>query len=174
MFSFTARFVSEDDVQPVVCNWPCPAIALTALHNRTDRQRYLLKPMATLHSILVWLLFASLAIPLSCVALTSRRMARDLTRNADFDPHATVEGPRTDNGDGTFTQTITVSQLRSVSGYHSENFGPVVISANSRQWAANAVLIGLFLVMIGLVGLLHFPTQSAVQETQHNHPNNEI
>jgi hypothetical protein len=113
-----------------------------------------------------WLLFAALAIPLASVAWTSRRTARDIAANADYSPKMVSEGPVTYNDDGTRTQTFTIRVLESISGRFTISFGPVSISANAREWAANAVLLGLLLVLVGLVGLLHFPTNSSVSTQQ--------
>ena len=65
------------------------------------------------------------------------------------------------NDDGNREQTITVSELTSVAGNFTIPFGPFSISANAREWAANAVLLGLVLVLVGLLGLFHFPTNSS-------------
>ena len=116
--------------------------------------------MTLLHSVPTWLLFAALAIPLTCVAWSSRRMSRDIAARADYSPKTTAEGPVIYNDDGTRSQTITVNTLSSVSGNVTIPFGPISISANAREWAANAVLLGLLLVLFGLAGLLHFPTHS--------------
>lgn len=107
-----------------------------------------------------WLLFAALAIPLTCVAWTSRRAARDIAASADYSPKTVSEGPVTYNDDGTRTQTFTVRVLESISGHFTISFGPISISANAREWAANAVLLGLLLMLVGLIGLLHFPAHS--------------
>ena len=121
--------------------------------------------MSFIQSLPVWLLFSAVAIPIACVAWTSRKVARDLASTADYEPRTTAEGPLIDNGDGASTQTITVSVLSSISATHTQNFGPISISANAREWAANTVLLGLLLVLIGLVGLLHFPTGSPFDQT---------
>ncbi|MCC9644363.1 hypothetical protein LOC71_18960 [Rhodopirellula sp. JC740] len=117
--------------------------------------------MKMLHQAPTWLLFAALAIPLLCVAWSSRRMSRDIAASADFSPKTVKEGPVTYSDDGSHSQTITVSALKSVSGSLTIPFGPISISANAREWAANAVLLGMLLVLVGLIGLLHFPTNSA-------------
>lgn len=117
--------------------------------------------MNLIQALPVWILFLAVAIPITCVAWNSRKLARDLESSADYEPKTTAEGPLIDNGEGTLTQEITVSVLSSISGSHTQNFGPIAISANAREWAANTVLLGLLLVLIGLIGLLHFPTGSS-------------
>ncbi|WP_404310857.1 hypothetical protein [Neorhodopirellula lusitana] len=114
--------------------------------------------MTFIYSLPIWLLFAALAIPLACIAMASRQMSTDIAAAADYTPKTTDEGPVTYNDDGTRSQTFTVVALTSVSGQVTYPFGPVSISANAREWAANAVLLGLLLVLVGLVGLFHFPT----------------
>ena len=118
--------------------------------------------MTFVQTLPLWILFAVLAAPLTRVALNSRKLARETESTADYEPKTTAKGPLIENGDGTFTQTITASMLSSISATRTENFGPVTISVNAREWAANAVLIGLLLALTGLVGLLHFPTGAAI------------
>ena len=116
--------------------------------------------MSLVHHILLWLLFLVVCIPLSAVAWSSRRLARDIAQTADYEPKTIDKGPLIDNGDGTLTQSITVSMVTSVSATTTQTFGPIAIVVNAREWAANFVLAGLLFVLIGLLGLLYFPIAS--------------
>jgi len=117
--------------------------------------------MTFVQTLPLWILLAVIAAPLTRVALNARKLALETESTADYEPKTTAKGPLIDNGDGTFTQTITASVLSSISASRTESFGPVTVSVNARAWAANAVLIGLLLTLTGLVGLLHFPTGTA-------------
>ena len=117
--------------------------------------------MPLIHHILVWLIVLAICIPLTLVAWSSRQLARDIARTADYEPKTIDEGPMIDNGDGTLTKTISISMLESVSGATIHRFGPIEITATAREWAANSVLLGVLLVLIGMLGLLHFPTASS-------------
>tara|TARA_R110002072_G_scaffold130637_8_gene269661 strand:+ start:3073 stop:3528 length:456 start_codon:yes stop_codon:yes gene_type:complete len=115
--------------------------------------------MANLPLVLVWLLFLIFAIPLAGLAWSARQQSRVLAQ-ADFTPKTTYEGPVIDNGDGTRSQTITVSVLTSISTSQTVKLGPAAVLVHAREWAANAVLLGIVLLGIGLIGLLHFPDES--------------
>ena len=119
--------------------------------------------MTFLYHTPTWLLFAALAFPLACVAWTARRVAIDTATQADDQPKTVSAGPITYQEDGTRSQTITVKIPLSHSSHFTIEFGPLSISANARKWAANAVLLGLLLTLIGLIGLLHFPTHGALE-----------
>ena len=121
--------------------------------------------MPLIHHIPVWLIVLAICIPLTLVAWSSRQLARDIARTADYEPKTIDEGPMINNGNGTLTQTIRVSMLESVSGATIHRFGPIEITANAREWAANSVLLGVLLVLIGMLGLLHFPTASSTLQS---------
>jgi hypothetical protein len=114
--------------------------------------------MNVLNYLPMWMLFLAVAIPLSLVAWSSRQAARSLAAEPARGPETIYEGPVEYNDDGTRTQSFTVSLPLSQSVTVTHSFGPISISANGREWAANAVLLGLALLCIGLIGLFHFPT----------------
>lgn len=88
----------------------------------------------------------------------SARQAAIAMANEPIEETKTIsEGPVTYNEDGSRTQTISVQIPMGQSVAVTQSFGPIAISANGRQWAANAVLIGLAFVFVGLMGLFHFP-----------------
>lgn len=116
--------------------------------------------MTILQHAPIWLLFAALAIPLACVGWTSRRLAREIAATADYTPKTTSEGPVTYNDDGTISQTISFKMLQSIKGQVTIPFGPISVTANAREWAANSLLPGLVMVVVGLFGLIHFPTNT--------------
>ncbi|MFO0944071.1 MAG: hypothetical protein U0930_25325 [Pirellulales bacterium] len=115
----------------------------------------------------VWLFFIALAIPLSVVAIASRKIARQIEVSSDFTPKTISKGPLNNNSDGSKSQTFTIQQLSSMYGQVKVPFGPVTLCANAREWAANAVLMGLILLFVGLMGLFHFPNASTFQSDKH-------
>ncbi|MFG0267165.1 MAG: hypothetical protein ACF8AM_18745 [Rhodopirellula sp. JB055] len=115
--------------------------------------------MTNLPLVSVWLLFLLFAIPLAGLAWDARQQSRAVAQ-VDLTPKTTYEGPVVDNGDGTRSQQITVSVVTSVSTSHTVQFGPFSIQIHAREWAANAVLMSIVLLGIGLIGLLHFPDES--------------
>jgi hypothetical protein len=114
--------------------------------------------MHVLNYLPIWMLFLAVALPLSLVAWSARVAARSLAAEPPRVPETIFEGPVEYNLDGTRTQSFTVRLPLSQSVRVSQSFGPISVSANGREWAANAVLLGLILLCIGLVGLFHFPT----------------
>ncbi|EGF29102.1 hypothetical protein RBWH47_05504 [Rhodopirellula baltica WH47] len=126
------------------------------LHEVTD-------VMTNLPLALVWLLFLLFAIPLAGMAWNARQQSRAVAQ-VDLTPKTTYEGPVIDNGDGTRSQKITVSVVTSVSTSQTVQFGPFAVQVHFREWAANAVLMSIVLLGIGLIGLLHFPDDSPTTE----------
>ncbi|KLU01618.1 putative signal peptide and transmembrane protein [Rhodopirellula islandica] len=116
--------------------------------------------MTSYQPFLIWLLFALISIPLAGVAWSTRKQSRELMATTDFTPKTTYEGPLVEDDDGTRSQTLTVSTVTSVSAWQVVRLGPFAIVVHAREWAANAVLLAIVLMGIGLAGLLHFPTQS--------------
>ena len=49
--------------------------------------------MPLIHHILVWLIVLAICIPLTLVAWSSRQLARDIARTADYEPKTIDEGP---------------------------------------------------------------------------------
>lgn len=117
--------------------------------------------MTLLQSAPIWLLFAALAIPLACVGWAARRFARDIAATADYSTKTTSKGPVVYNTDGTISQSFSIEWLKSVTGQVKVPFGPISVTANAREWAANSLLLGLLLVIVGMCGLFHFPTTSS-------------
>lgn len=113
--------------------------------------------MHTLFNLPVWLLFVALASPLALMAWSVRSASQELSRRPIDEPENISEGPITYHNDGTRTQTFTIRLPLHQTVAVTRSFGPIAISANGRVWAANAILLGLALVFVGMVGLFHFP-----------------
>lgn len=105
--------------------------------------------MSAIFSAPIWLLYLALAIPMlfvSSIALSWQ--------------HTHAGMPR-------YYATMTDQQGRLISTSSSHSgvvfyFGPMAIAANARSWAAIAVMTGLLLTGIGMIGLLHFPTRQPI------------
>ena len=116
--------------------------------------------MNSVISILVtWILFSLLALPIATVAIKSLFVAREVaTQNQlemeRFEHDANANPMELADVEDAFTFT----HMTAVSVSHE--FGPFHLTVNPRPWAALAALFGLILFAIGLLGLLHFPTQS--------------
>lgn len=114
--------------------------------------------MNTLHQLPIWLLFLAFAIPLSLIAWSARAASQSLSKQPMGEPRTISEGPALYHEDGTFTQSVTVEMPTQRSVVITQYFGPIAISAHGRTWAANAMLFGLFLVLLGMIGLFRFPS----------------
>lgn len=114
--------------------------------------------MNVLYLLPVWLLFFAVALPLSFIAWSSRQAAHALSVESIRESKTISKGPIAYDDDGTRTQTITVQIPKGRSITITQTFGPIAITVHGRAWAAYAVLLGLVLVFIGLLGLFHFPS----------------
>ena len=114
--------------------------------------------MNALSQLPVWLLFLALAFPLALIAWSARAASQSLSRETTEEPKTISEEPVRFHEDGTRSQTITVQVPTKRSVSITQSFGPIAISAHGRIWAANAIILGLLLVFIGMMGLFHFPS----------------
>lgn len=108
----------------------------------------------------IWLVFLGLATPLALLALASISLSREPFSSTDPELVDTdIVTGQTMAGDGTVTRTFTVS----IPGSRNTTIyiGPLALTANARSWAGYSALIGLFLLAVGIAGMLHFPTQTS-------------
>jgi len=111
--------------------------------------------MSAFFTIPFWLGFTALAFPLLIVSLSTLNATE--IYEIDDDPEADVASRQSMLEDGTVTQRVGYAGFGAASVVTF--FGPFGIAANARAWAAIAVLLGMSLTCIGLIGLLHFPTR---------------
>lgn len=107
--------------------------------------------------ISIWILFALLAVPLATIAWTARQAALELAQLPTEEPQTITESPLIREPDGSLTQTFMVQMPAGHSVTVTRVLGPVTLSANGRAWAANTVLLGLIVTLVGMLGLFHFP-----------------
>lgn len=105
----------------------------------------------------IWILFVLLAVPLATIAWTARQAAAELALLPTEEPQTMTESPLIHEPDGSLAQTFIVQIPTSHSVTVTRVLGPVTLSANGRTWAANAVLLGLIVTLVGMLGLFHFP-----------------
>jgi hypothetical protein len=107
--------------------------------------------------IFIWILFILLALPLATIAWTARQAALELNVLPTEETQTRGESPLVREPDGSLTQTFTMQLLVSERVTVTRVMGPATLSANGRTWAANAVLLGLIVTLVGMLGLFHFP-----------------
>lgn len=112
--------------------------------------------MSALFSAPIWLGFVALAIPLLLVAASALHASQ--IYEIDDDPDADVATMQSTLENGTVVQTVEYSGFGSTAKVVTF-FGPFGVAANARPWAASMIMLGLLLTVIGMVGMLHFPSQ---------------
>lgn len=108
-------------------------------------------------TIVIWFLFLVIAVPLATIAWTARQAALEISAIPMEEPKTVAESSLAREPDGTLSQTFMVQMPGSQRVTVTRIIGPWALSANGRSWAANAVLVGLLVTLIGMLGLFHFP-----------------